>query len=133
VALGQGFSEYFGFPCQFPFHRLLHTLHHLSPVTGTTGQLVADVPRGLGLSPPQEVKKNAHNIFLDGLRKSYENCHSGLLMSRPRIVSSTSRIQIYSVTAKPTCSVMSHVYKSEVGCILIERSYFLKLILLMSH
>jgi hypothetical protein len=24
VALGQVFSEYFGFPCQFAFHRLLH-------------------------------------------------------------------------------------------------------------
>jgi hypothetical protein len=24
VTLGQVFSEYFGFPCQFGFHRLLH-------------------------------------------------------------------------------------------------------------
>jgi hypothetical protein len=30
VALGQVFSEYFGFPCQFIFHLLLHTHHHLS-------------------------------------------------------------------------------------------------------
>jgi hypothetical protein len=29
VALGQVFSDYFGFPCQFSFHRLLHT-HHVS-------------------------------------------------------------------------------------------------------
>jgi hypothetical protein len=29
VDLGQIFSEYFGFPCQFSFHRLLHTYHHL--------------------------------------------------------------------------------------------------------
>jgi hypothetical protein len=28
VALGQVFSEYFGFPCQFAFHRLLHNHHH---------------------------------------------------------------------------------------------------------
>jgi hypothetical protein len=28
VALGQVFSEYFGFPCQFSFHLLLHTHHH---------------------------------------------------------------------------------------------------------
>jgi hypothetical protein len=27
VALGQVFFEYFGFPCQFSFHRLLHTHH----------------------------------------------------------------------------------------------------------
>jgi hypothetical protein len=26
VALGQNFSEYFGFPCQFAFHRLLHNI-----------------------------------------------------------------------------------------------------------
>jgi hypothetical protein len=43
VALGQVFSEYFGFPCQYSFHRLLDT-HHLSSRAGTTGQLAADVP-----------------------------------------------------------------------------------------
>jgi hypothetical protein len=37
VALGQVFTEYFGFPCQFSFHRLLHN-HHLSPGAGTGGQ-----------------------------------------------------------------------------------------------
>jgi hypothetical protein len=55
VALGQVFSEYFGFPCQFSFHRLLHT-HHLSSGAGTIGQVVADVPSGLSLTPPQETK-----------------------------------------------------------------------------
>jgi hypothetical protein len=30
--LGQVFSEYFGFPCQFSFHRLLHIHHHLSSI-----------------------------------------------------------------------------------------------------
>jgi hypothetical protein len=29
VALGQVFSEYFGFPCQYLFHQLLHNHHHL--------------------------------------------------------------------------------------------------------
>jgi hypothetical protein len=53
VELGQVFSEYFGFPCQFSFHRLLHT-HHLSSGDGTIGQLVADVPSGLSLTPPKE-------------------------------------------------------------------------------
>jgi hypothetical protein len=50
VALGQVFSEYFGFPCQFSFHRLLH-IYHLSSRAGTIGQLVADVPSGLSLTP----------------------------------------------------------------------------------
>jgi hypothetical protein len=58
VALGQIFFEYFGFPCQFLFHRLLHA-HHLSSGAGTIGQLVADVPSGLSLTPLQETKKEA--------------------------------------------------------------------------
>jgi hypothetical protein len=51
VALGQVFSEHVGFPCQFSFHRLLHTLH-LSLGAGTMGQIVADVPSGLSLTLP---------------------------------------------------------------------------------
>jgi hypothetical protein len=57
VALGQDLSKYFGFPCQFSFHRLLHTHHHLSSGAGTIGQLVADLPSGLSLTPPQETEK----------------------------------------------------------------------------
>jgi hypothetical protein len=57
VALGQVFSEYFRFPCQFSFHRLLHNHHHLSSGAGTIGQLVADVPSGLSLTPSHETKK----------------------------------------------------------------------------
>jgi hypothetical protein len=48
---GKVFSEYFGFPCQF--HRLLQP-HRLSSRAGTIGQLVADVPSGLSVTPPQE-------------------------------------------------------------------------------
>jgi hypothetical protein len=56
VALGQVFSEYFSFPSQFSFHRLLHT-RHLSSVAGTIGHLVAAVPSGLSLTPPQETNQ----------------------------------------------------------------------------
>jgi hypothetical protein len=56
VALRQVFSEYFGFPCQLSFHRLLHT-HLLSSEAGTIGQLLADVPSGLSLTPPQKQVK----------------------------------------------------------------------------
>jgi hypothetical protein len=38
VALGQVFSEYFGFPCQSLFHQFLHTRHHPSSGAGTIGQ-----------------------------------------------------------------------------------------------
>jgi hypothetical protein len=54
VALGQVFSEYFGFLCQFSFHQLLHIHHHLSSGAGTISQLVADIASGLSLTPPQE-------------------------------------------------------------------------------
>jgi hypothetical protein len=49
------FPEYFGFPCKFVFHRLLHT-HDPSFGAGTVGQAVADVPSGLSLTPPQGTK-----------------------------------------------------------------------------
>jgi hypothetical protein len=52
---GAVFSEYFDFPWQFSFHRLLHT-HYLSSGVGTIGQLVANVPSGLSLTSPQETK-----------------------------------------------------------------------------
>jgi hypothetical protein len=51
VALGQVFSEYFGFPCQFTFHLLFHTDFHLSSGAGRIGQTVADVPSGLSTHP----------------------------------------------------------------------------------
>jgi integral membrane sensor domain MASE1 len=55
--LGQVFSTYFSFPCQFSFHQLLHT-HHLSSGASTIDQIVADVSSGLSLTPPQETKQN---------------------------------------------------------------------------
>jgi hypothetical protein len=65
VAPGQVFSEYFGFPCQFSFHPLLHIPHHLSSGAGTIGQTVADVPSGLSLTPPQlkKSKREKNSIF----------------------------------------------------------------------
>jgi hypothetical protein len=53
VALGQVFSEYFGFLC----HRLLHNNHHLSSAAGIIGQTVDAVPSGLSFTPPYETKK----------------------------------------------------------------------------
>jgi hypothetical protein len=55
VALGQVFSEYFGFPCQSSFHQILH--HH--PGQATIGQSVAAVPSGPSWTPPptKRIKK----------------------------------------------------------------------------
>jgi hypothetical protein len=63
VELGQIFSEYFSFPCQFSFHLLLHIQHHLSSGAATIGQLLADVPSGLSLTPPQETKEKVKTPF----------------------------------------------------------------------
>jgi hypothetical protein len=49
LELGQVFSKYFRFTCQFSFHQMLHT--HLSSGAGAMGQLVADVPSRLNLTP----------------------------------------------------------------------------------
>jgi hypothetical protein len=54
VALGQDF----GFPYQFSIHQLLHIHHHLSSESGTIGEIVADLPSRLVLTPPQETRKN---------------------------------------------------------------------------
>jgi hypothetical protein len=74
VALEQVISEYFGFPCQFSFHRLLHIHHHLPPGAGTIDQLVAYIPSGLSLTPSQEIKtKNllyrAIGLILDSIHR----------------------------------------------------------------
>jgi hypothetical protein len=61
MALGQVFSEYFGFHCQFSFDQLLH-IHHLSSGAGTMGQLVADAPNALSLTPPRESKKKENKL-----------------------------------------------------------------------
>jgi hypothetical protein len=50
VALGEVFSEYFGFPCQSSFHQFL--LQHNHP---GLAQLVAAVPRGPNWTPPSTI------------------------------------------------------------------------------
>jgi hypothetical protein len=54
VALGQVFSENFGFPCQSSFHQLLHNHPHLLSGAGTIGQ---KWPQYKELSPTPLAKK----------------------------------------------------------------------------
>jgi hypothetical protein len=63
VALGQVFSEYFGFSCQSLLYQLLQNHHHLSSASGTVGQLVADVPNGQ--SHPTENNNNKPETLLE--------------------------------------------------------------------
>jgi hypothetical protein len=87
VVLGQVFSEYFGFPCQFSFHRLLDT-HHLSSGAGTVDQLVPDVPSGLSLTPPQETKQKTEKLMLLPLHGlQYSANIISVCTGKPRILS----------------------------------------------
>jgi hypothetical protein len=64
VALGQVFSEYFGFPCQSSFHQLLHNNphHHLGLCNRPE---VAAVP---GDVSPTPLKKKGNPIILSTIR-----------------------------------------------------------------
>jgi hypothetical protein len=64
VTLRQVFPEYFGFLYQFPFHRTLHTHHHIWSGAGTTDQTVTAVPSRLSLSSSQEIKTHGGVIKL---------------------------------------------------------------------
>jgi hypothetical protein len=52
---GAGFVRILRFPLTISCHQLLDSLHHLS--SGTTGEILADVPSGLCLTPYHEIKK----------------------------------------------------------------------------
>jgi hypothetical protein len=66
VALRRFFPKFFGFPCQFSFRRRLHT--YLSSGAGTVGQIEADVPCGLSLTPPHP---NYRKLFILLCRRTY--------------------------------------------------------------
>jgi hypothetical protein len=54
AALGQVFSEYFGFLCQSSFHQLLHNHHHLLSGAGIYNRPVVAAVRKV---PPHKLKK----------------------------------------------------------------------------
>jgi hypothetical protein len=82
VALGQIFSEYFGFPCQSSFHRLLHN-HPRSSGTGTIGQQWPTYQLD-SVSPHPEKLKKKEKRFGDGpcLSLQYFHLESWLSLSR---------------------------------------------------
>jgi hypothetical protein len=93
VTLWQVFSEYFVFPWQFLFHQLLHT-HHLSSRAGTVGQIVADIPSGLSLTPPQETKYHCFVSMVPILKWTLDNVFS--LMSAAVQFEVFILIQVYA-------------------------------------
>jgi hypothetical protein len=69
VALGQDFSEYFGFPCQSSFHLLLHN-HHLSSGAGTIGQQWPTYQVDSVSPHPEKLKKKTSNLYSEGVNGS---------------------------------------------------------------
>jgi hypothetical protein len=90
VAMGQVSSKYFSFPCQFSFH--IHPHHHLSSGAGTIGQIVANVPSGLSLTPSQKIKKKmlqkpGYNYEVDHyLSPSWEAAYCAATQELPSIL-----------------------------------------------
>jgi hypothetical protein len=75
VALGQVFSEYFGFPCQSSFHQIMHLHNHLGHVT--LGQSVAEVPSGPSWTPPPNLRiKKKSCTSDDGQKTNFREAES---------------------------------------------------------
>jgi hypothetical protein len=68
MAMGPVFSEYFGFPCLFPFNLLIHI--NLTSGAGTIYPLVSDVPREISLTSPR-IENNYTSIYIN--KKFWEN------------------------------------------------------------
>jgi hypothetical protein len=118
VALGQFFSQYFGFLCQFSFHRLLHTRHHLSSGAGTIDQLVADVPSGLSLTPPQQTKKKKKKGSWKSFALTRDTDLGGNVMLETCVHRSDRQIgvSLESVSLSLSLSDSFHCCSSETEC-----------------
>jgi hypothetical protein len=82
VALGQVFSEYFGFPCQSSSSIIRGW--YIRPT-------VADVPNRLSLTPPRKTKKEIKGKF-------NENFSSGEPVSWPGFAPDISRTLVKTLT-----------------------------------
>jgi hypothetical protein len=70
VALGQVFSEYFGFPCQPSFHQILHPYNHPGKVQYANWWPTCRVDP-VGLQPPLFELKKIEMSQESGLKKYY--------------------------------------------------------------
>jgi hypothetical protein len=90
VALGQVFSEYFGFPFQSLFHQILHHHNHSGQVT--IGHSVADVPIGPSLDSTTNCLVNLFGRMLPGVKASAIHRMGGLVGGRPNVTVEESKI-----------------------------------------
>jgi hypothetical protein len=78
VALGEVFYEYFCFPCQFSFHRLLH-IHHLSSVAGIIDQNSGRRTKWIQSHPTSRTTLWFNHCYCKNLHKTYDRIfHHGI-------------------------------------------------------
>jgi hypothetical protein len=88
---GADFSEYFGFPCKFSFHLLLHT--HLSSRDATIDSAVTDVRNGLNLS--LRIKNQLTN-YIEQLNIWFCAANINANPSKPWTYSTTSSLKVHN-------------------------------------
>jgi hypothetical protein len=74
VALGQVFSEYFGFPCQSSFHQFLRNHHHLS-----SGASSGRSTKRLSLTPLRIKKNTAYYKMFHRKHSLFKHCFEYIL------------------------------------------------------
>jgi hypothetical protein len=111
MALGQVFSEYFGFPSQFSFHHTYHLSSGAGSGAGTIGQLVVDVPSGLKSHP---TPRNWIRIWKSSVCFPVSPTHSS---STPRLIIDTNMdIRVHSrLLSSP------EAYDWSISCIAVPR------------
>jgi hypothetical protein len=88
----------------------LHTHHHLSSGAGTIGKILADIPSGLSLTPPQETKKKRSVYIkydvktLQEKKKKYFAGHEEFLL---RISVKRKEHFLYNAKSYLICSAVS--------------------------
>jgi hypothetical protein len=115
VILGQVFSEYFGSPCQSSFHQLPHNHHHLSSGSGTVSQVVADVPSGLSLTPPQATAQADAGFLVRGGRFLFHGEQSASRQNfffLPVIAFPSSRTDRSADTGRLVVNFIIHTFKT---------------------
>jgi hypothetical protein len=110
MALRQVFSEYFGFPCQFSFHRLPHTNSQLSARAGTIDQIVTEAPNGINLTPPQETR-----YYTSGNRYTLPLCPTSFICAEDRPNSHHRNLEPSCLQLRIFTEINTHIFLPDIS------------------